>query len=222
MLSLTRTGKWFPAAGNMALNWLAPLWGSSEVLSSSRSFCVHASSLWMAPCSCGLPLTHQSRVSQVWGHVMVGVLRDENAVKAGSISHGDINITSAVWTTCYVELFSHPSHQPRTSKTCCSFKQSAISPLSLFNTTELYLFSLATFSGPICIICILSLLLSNFFFLLLHSAHFSRTPFPSWSQATKYSDWWRQLCFITNCKRSRGAADERREDLWFVRQLNPC
>lgn len=67
--------------------------------------------------------------------------------------------------------------------------------------------------------CSLSLI---FFFLLLHSAHFSRTPFPSWSQATKYSDWWRQLCFITNCKRSRGAADERREDLWFVRQLNPC
>lgn len=57
---------------------------------------------------------------------------------------------------------------------------------------------------------------------LLRSAPFSRTPFPSGSQATKYSDWCRQLGFITNGKRSRAAAyeHEHRGELWLFRQLN--
>lgn len=38
------------------------------------------------------------------------------------------------------------------------------------------------------------------------SAHFSRTPFPPGSQATKYSDWCRQLGLITNGKHGRAAA----------------
>lgn len=55
-------------------------------------------------------------------------------------------------------------------------------------------------SLSICIlICILSLS-------LLHREHFSRTPSPPGSPATKYSDWCRQLGPVTNGKQSRAAA----------------
>lgn len=61
-----------------------------------------------------------------------------------SISHGDNNIASDVRTSCYVaELFSHRSQKPRPSDACCSFKESAITPPSLFNATQLCLSSLS-------------------------------------------------------------------------------
>lgn len=69
-------------------------------------------------------------------------------------------------------------------------------------SSHLPLLSLSVFSSAFC----LSLSLSSSLFFPLRSAHFSRTPFPPGSQATKYSDWCRQLGLITNGKQSRAAA----------------
>lgn len=90
-----------------------------------------------------------------------------------------------------------------------------ISTLSLWFSVCVSCRSLLSLSGfssafPLC----LSLSLHLFFFPSLCSAHFSRTPFPPGSQATKYSDWCRQLGLITNGKQSR---EEQRCWRWWQR-----
>lgn len=59
-----------------------------------------------------------------------------------SISHGDIDSASDIRTSCYVaELFLHRSQKLNPFDSCCTFKESVISPPSLFNATQLYLSS---------------------------------------------------------------------------------
>lgn len=143
-----------------------------------------------------------------------------------SISHGDNDSASDIQMSCYVaEFILHRSQKLNPFDSCCTFNDSVISPPSLFNATQLYLSSfslsvlvmaLSVTSSAFSLSPCCSLYL--FFYLLLRSAHFSRTHFPSASQATKYSDWCRQLGFLTNGKRSRGVADEHERwgEPWLV------
>lgn len=204
LLSLTGTGKWFPAAGNVTLNWLALLPPFVFV---------------RAPCGCSRFLPH---VGAVFCLCLALWKRGESRYRRLGLSHmATLQVMfgrAVLWRNYFhtnvrnrgrLTLVAPSKNQPFHCRHCLMPLNSFLSTSLLFTTL-----SLSSFAFSLC--CSLHL----FFSLLLRSAHFSRTPFPSGSQATKYSDWCRQLGFITNGKRSR--EHEHRDDFWLVRQLNPC
>lgn len=125
LLSLPETSKWFPAAGNVALNWLAPLPLSSEVLSSSCSFCACVGSLRvlvlpptaLESCKMGvsvldwlcLPWWTQWKLEYMpdgWMIALIFAPGTEWWFILAHLSHADINVASNVWSSCYgVKLF---------------------------------------------------------------------------------------------------------------------
>ncbi len=90
-------------------------------------------------------------------------------------------------------VFLHQNLQPN---------KITISILSLWFS---FCFSLTVLLAFLCCLYLYSHLHSLSLCLSLHLffPHYSRTPFPPGSQATKYSDWCRQLGLITNGKQSK-------------------
>lgn len=107
-----------------------------------------------------------------------------------------VGSTFTLWAGCFL----HQNLQPNTIR------------ISTLSHRFSFCFALALLLAFLCCLCLcshlhsLSLCLSLHLFFPLCSAHFSRTPFPPGSQATKYSDWCRQPGLITNGKQSRAAA----------------
>lgn len=213
-LSLTGTGKWFIVAGNMPAHWFAFVWASYRTCTSPMVLS-HLILVWMYMIVCALCDEHPKRwnrhLRNGWIVLIFTPGSKQCFILVKLFFHGIIlaritlvltqlgSETKDIW--CLLHWITHFS----------AVTHLCFSSLTIFMALSV---SSSAFSRPVALfVCFCS---------LLRSAHFSRTPFPSGCQATKYSNWCRQLGFITNGKRSRAAANEheRRGEFWLFRQLN--
>lgn len=114
-----------------------------------------------------------------------------------------------------VEMEPSVLSQPRSLcdlETCVCFLHQDLEPIYINTSALLLFFSYFRFHSTFPSLSLssselfLSLSLSLFTSFLLSALHtFPEHLFPPGSQATKYSDWCRQLGLITNGKRSRAA-----------------